>query len=85
MRENGGNMITCLSRDTTLTNEYRFFLFLLEYYADAKGMSGADVLEKRDACGITEEILNGHERYHIESLDNAVEDIDHLIKTGKHL
>ena len=48
-------------------------------------MSEADVLEKRDACGITEEILNGYDRYHIESLDNAVEDIHHLIKTGKHL
>ena len=43
------------------------------------------MLEKWDACGITEEILNGHERYHIESLDNAVADIDHFIQTGKHL
>ena len=79
MRENGGSMITSLSRDTTLSNEYQFFLFLLEYYADAKGISGAVVLEQWDDCGVTEEIVNGYECYHIESLDNAVEDIDHLI------
>ena len=68
-----------------LPKEYQFFLFLLEYYADAKGISGADVLDQWDKHGITNEIMEGYEIYHIESLDNAVKDIDSLINTGKHI
>lgn len=68
-----------------MTDEMRFFIFLIENYACSKNRSTAEVLREWDSKNITDEIYNMYEMYHTERIENAYEDIDNLVKTGKHL
>ena len=67
-----------------MNEEMRFFVYLLEYYAYAKGRTAGDVLQEWDAHGITQEIYDGYFQYHQERIENAYEDIDSLVATGRH-
>ena len=67
-----------------MTDETRFFLFLIERYAEAKGCLAGDVIQDLDGKGITQEVYDGYEMYHQERLENAFMDIDALLATGKH-
>lgn len=68
-----------------MTKEMEFFLFLIERYAKAKGRMTGDVLREWDEKGITQEIFDGYFEYHQERLENAYDDIDALVTTGKHI
>ncbi len=67
-----------------MSKEMEFFVFLLEQYAEEKGMTAADVLDRWEDNGITQVIYDSYEMYHIERIENAFEDIDSLLETGKH-
>ena len=67
-----------------MTEEMKFFLFLLERYADHKGLPTGEVLKAWDDNGVTQEIFNGYPEYHTERLENAFEDIDSLVATKTH-
>lgn len=67
-----------------MSKEMEFFMYLLEYYAAYKNMKTGDVLREWDAHGITQTIYDNYWLYHTERLENAYEDIDCLLKTGKH-
>ena len=67
-----------------MTKEMEFFLFLIERYADSRNRSTGAVLKEWDDHGITGEIFDNYEMYHQERLQNAFDDIDSLIATGKH-
>ena len=67
-----------------MTDEMKFFLFLIERYANEKGRRTGDVLREWDEKGITEEVYNGYWQYHQEALQNAYADIDSLVATGRH-
>ncbi len=69
---------------SALTDELRFFIFLIENYAYAKNRRTGDVLREWDEKGITDEIYDGYFRYHQERIENAYADIDCLAATGKH-
>lgn len=62
-----------------MPKEMDFFIFLLENYAAYKGTSADRVLAEWDEFGITELIYEMYERYHVERIENAYEDIDTLI------
>lgn len=68
-----------------MTKELEYFLFLIERYASRKGRMTGEVLKEWDAHGITDEIYDGYFQYHQERLENAFEDIDSLIATGRHI
>ncbi len=68
-----------------MTEEMRFFVYLLEYYACAKNRSAGDVLREWDEKGLTREIYDGYWQYHQERIENAFDDIDCLMATGEHL
>jgi hypothetical protein len=68
-----------------MTEEMKFFLFLIEKYAQAKNRRTGDVLREWDEKGITDEIFDGYFQYHQERIENAYEDIDSLAATGKHV
>ena len=70
---------------TKIDEEMWFFIYLLENYAQYKGRPTGDILKEWDAHGITDEIYDGYFQYHQERLENAYDDIDSLIATGKHL
>lgn len=62
-----------------MDKEMDFFLMLLEYYAEHKATTADAVLKEWDRAGITERILSMYEIYHVESLDNAFQDIDRMM------
>ena len=67
-----------------MSDEMDFFIFLLEAYAERRGVNAGDVLRQWDDRGITQAIYDGYFIYHQEDLSNAFEDIDALLSTGKH-
>ena len=67
-----------------MTEEMKFFLYLLERYAARKGLRTGDVLKTWDACGITMTIFDGYPEYHTERLENAFADIDSLTANKTH-
>ena len=74
-----------------MSDEIQFFSFLLEEYADYKNLTAPEVLKIWDETvlfakmTLTEYILEKYFIYHIEALENAFKDIDHLLATGKPL
>ncbi|TCP96014.1 uncharacterized protein DUF3791 [Cricetibacter osteomyelitidis] len=59
--------------------EMRFFIYLVEYYAKAKNISGKQVLELFNRLDITRLVYDMYDIYHVERLENAFADIDKLI------
>lgn len=66
-----------------MNREERFFLFLLEYYAYAKQRPTAEVLDEWEANGIVQRVFDNFLQYSSEAIENAVEDIDSILETGK--
>ncbi|SHK33218.1 Protein of unknown function [Selenomonas ruminantium] len=66
-----------------MTEEMKFFMYLLEYYADHKKRKTGEVLAEWDSKGITKRIYDNYWLYHTEAIENAFADIDSLLKTGK--
>lgn len=68
-----------------ISKQTNFFIFLLEQYANYKNSTTDKVLKQWDNLGITDLIYNMYERYHIEAIENAFDDIDMLIlEKSKH-
>ena len=67
-----------------MSAEMEYFIYLLEYYDEYTKKSARDVLKEWDGKGITDTIFNGYFRYHQERIENAFEDIDSLLATGRH-
>ena len=61
-----------------MSKEMDFFIFLLEQYAAHKKLTADKVLNLWDKLELTDYIYNMYELYHIESLQNAFDDIDRL-------
>lgn len=59
--------------------EMEFFIFLLENYAEYKNTTADKIMELWDKLKLTDFIYDMYERYHIERLENAFEDIDRLV------
>lgn len=68
-----------------MTDELKFFILLLEKYAYDKNIPTADVLREWEEKNLVREIYNSYEVYHTERIENAYEDIENLIKTGRHI
>lgn len=65
-----------------MTEEMRFFIYLLEHYAAYKNKKTREVLKEWEACGVIQKIYDGYWEYHTECLENAYMDIDSLVQTG---
>lgn len=66
-----------------LDKEFLFFTYLLESYAQSKGITAAEVLQKLDEKGLTQFVYDSYFIYHQEAIENAYMDIDSLLLTGK--
>lgn len=62
-----------------LSKETEFFILLLQFYANSKQRTTADILDEWDRLNLTEFIFSMYDIYHIERLENACEDTDRLI------
>lgn len=63
-----------------LSDESRYFLFLLEQYALAKGVTGVDALDLFEGWGIVDYIYGMYYTYHTQRTENAIDDIDRVIQ-----
>lgn len=59
-----------------LSEESRYFLYLLEQYALNKGITGKQALDIFKKQNIVEYIYSMYYTYHTERVDNAIDDID---------
>ena len=66
-----------------MNKEFIFFTYLIESYANYKGISAYDVLKLLDDKKLTDFVYSMYEMYHTEAIENAFLDIDSLITTGK--
>ncbi len=66
-----------------MTEEFKFFVYLLEQYAAYRKRKTADVLREWDLKQLTERIYDSYWGYHTERIENAFADIDSLLETGK--
>ena len=66
-----------------MSKEMEFFIFLIERYSYYKNKSAGEILKLLDEKKLTDFIYQMYEIYHIERIENAFDDIDNLIATGK--
>lgn len=66
-----------------MNKEFIFFTYLIESYANYKGISAYDVLKLLDDKKLTDFVYSMYEMYHTEAIENAFLDIDSLITTGE--
>lgn len=66
-----------------MTEELKFFMYLLEYYAHYKNKKTREVLKEWEEQGIIQQIYDNYWMYHTEAIENAYADIDSLLQTGK--
>ena len=66
-----------------MSKEFRFFIYLLESYAQYKNIAANEILKTLDEKNLTEFVYQMYEIYHTEALENAFKDLDSLIQTGK--
>lgn len=66
-----------------MNKEFIFFAYLIESYANHKGLTAYEVLKILDEKELTDFVYSMYEMYHIESIENASLDIDSLIDTRK--
>ena len=59
-----------------MSKKMKFFVYLLEKYAEWKNENAKNILEKWDKLLVTEKIFDMYEMYHIEVIENAFEDIE---------
>jgi hypothetical protein len=62
-----------------LSQEMKFFIYLIERYAEKKDKTADQVLKEWDSLDLTNFIFDMYELYHVERLQNAFDDIDELI------
>ena len=65
---------------TTMSEESRYFLYLLEQYALKKGITGKETLDLFEKQNLIKYIYSMYQTYHTERVDNAIEDIDSKIE-----
>ena len=63
-----------------LSKEMKFFIYLLERYAESRDTTADAVLEQWDELGVAELIFDMYDLYHVEKLENAFADIDVQLK-----
>lgn len=66
-----------------MNKKFIFFTYLIESYANYKGISAYDALKLLDDKKLTDFVYSMYEMYHTEAIENAFLDIDSLITTGK--
>ena len=59
-----------------MSKEFRFFIYLLERFAAHRGETASDTFDRLESAGLLDYAENMYEIYHVESLDNAFEDLD---------
>ncbi len=62
-----------------MAKEMEFFSFLMEQYAAYKGTTANKILARLEEKNLTDFVFSMYERYHMEALQNAFDDLDKLL------
>ena len=62
-----------------MSPEMEYFIYLIEKYAAYKDQPTGEIMQEWDGLGLTDLIYDMYERYHIERIENAFDDIDEMI------
>ena len=68
-----------------MNEELKFFIFLLEKYAYDRNIPTAEILRRLEEKNLVQEVYDDYPIYHVERIENAYDDIDNLLATGRHL
>ena len=68
---------------TTMSEESRYFLYLIEQYSLNKGITGKETLDLFEKQNLVKYIYSMYQTYHTERVDNAIEDIDNRLTLNK--
>lgn len=68
-----------------LSKEMKFFIYLLERYAESRDTTADAVLEQWDELGVAELIFDMYDLYHVEKMENAFTDIDDLVAEKRNV
>ena len=66
-----------------MSPEMSFFIYLLEQYAAYRQAKTGDILREWDRHQLTQSIYDNYWGYHTERIENAFQDIDSRLRTGK--
>ena len=59
-----------------MSREFKFFIYLLERYAEGRGVTADVMLNRLKANGLLDYAIGMYELYHVESMENAFADLD---------
>ncbi|MCD8317257.1 MAG: DUF3791 domain-containing protein [Eggerthellaceae bacterium] len=62
-----------------MTEEMKFFIYLLENYAAYRQMAAMDVYTELQEHGLIEHVYDMYTQYHAEAIENAFDDMDRLL------
>ena len=62
-----------------MSKEYKFFIYMLERYAERNGETADVTLARLKAHDLYDYAVDMYELYHVEVLENAFEDLDRKI------
>lgn len=62
-----------------MSEQAKFFLYLIERYAAYKSISANEVLSEWERLSVADMIYDMYEIYHCERLENAFDDIDRIV------
>ncbi len=65
-----------------MSKEMRFYMYLVEHYAEYKNSTSGDILTLWDEIGISKKIFDMYELYHSEAIENAFADIDRMVSNN---
>ena len=63
--------------------EFRFFIYLIERFAEHRGESAAETYSHLERAGLLDYAEGMYELYHVEALDNAFADLDRRLKMAE--
>ena len=59
-----------------MSKEFRFFIYLLERYAEHLGVSANIAYKRLSQKGLVDYAINMYDLYHVEAIENAFADLD---------
>ena len=59
-----------------MSKEFRFFIYLLERYAEHLDVTADVAYARLEQKGLVDYAINMYELYHVEAIENAFEDLD---------
>ena len=68
-----------------MSEEFRFFIYMLERYAARNGETADVTLNRLKKYGLYDYAVDMYELYHVENIENAFTDLDSKLKAAGYV